>query len=84
LNINYDSLLDKDIRYYNNCIRGWLKKREFIMNDNAHIGHMLAGKIAQAVWGNKDFSKPIDKVRLTKQSRKEKILETLRNKGLID
>lgn len=54
------------------------------MNDSKHIGHLVAGKISQAVWGSKDFDKPIKDIRLTKQSRKEKILETLRNKGLID
>ena len=77
-------MLDRDIRFYNNCLYGYLMKRENVMNDMTHVGHILAGKISQAVWGSNDFNKPIKEIRLRPKSHKEKVLETLRNKGLID
>jgi hypothetical protein len=84
MDISYTDLLDRDIRFYNNCIYGYLMKRENAMNDMTHVGHLLAGKISQAVWGSSDFNKPIKEIRLRPKSNKEKVLETLRNKGLID
>lgn len=84
IGISYTDLLDRDIRYYNNCVTGYLIKREDSMNDVARVGHILAGKIAQAVWGDSQFSTPISDIRLRPKTRQEKILETLKRKGLID
>lgn len=58
------------------------------MNDEKNVGHLVAGKIASAVWGNKDYKKPIKEIRLkeekdTTESRNAKVLKTLKAKGLI-
>ena len=83
IGIDYATLLDRDIRYYTNCVNGFISKREVYMNDAQSVGHLIAGKIAQAVWGNREFSKPMKTVRLREESRDEKVRRTLKAKGLI-
>ena len=83
MGIDYDTLLDRDIRYYNNCVNGFVSKREVYMNDMQSVGHLIAGKIAQAVWGNKEFSKPMKQIYLKEESRNDKVMRTLKAKGLI-
>ena len=82
MGIDYNTLLDRDIRYYNNCVNGFVSKREVYMNDMQQVGHLIAGKIAQAVWGNKEF-KPMKQIRLKEESRNDKVMRTLKAKGLI-
>lgn len=58
------------------------------MNDGLAIIHKGSIKIAQAVWGDKKFSRPLDKFKLkaeedTIESRNEKVYKTLKAKGLI-
>ena len=76
MGINYDTLLDRDIRYYNNCVNGFIGKREVYMNDMQSVGHLIAGKIAQAVWGNKEFNKPMEQIHLKEESRNDKVMRT--------
>ena len=83
LGISYEYLLTKDIKFYNNCIEGYTIKREIEMTDLQIVGHKVAAKIAQAVWGSKDFSKPIESCRLRAETHEEKILKTLILKGLV-
>ena len=53
------------------------------MNDIQSVGHLIAGKIAQAVWGNKEFSKPMKQIHLKEESRNDKVMRTLKAKGLM-
>lgn len=58
------------------------------MNDAATVGHIVAGKISEAVWGSKDFKHAINNIKLrddsnTVESRNAKVLRTLQAKGLI-
>lgn len=79
-----------DIRKFNNFVDGFVTHREIRMNDSKDVGHAIAAKIAQAVWGDKQFTKPIkefklheDKDKDTVESRNKKVYETLKLKGLI-
>lgn len=83
MGIDYNTLLDKDIRYYNNCVNGFISKREVYMNDLQTVGHLVAGKIAQAVWSSKEYSKPMEPIRLNGDNRNDKVIQTLKAKGLI-
>lgn len=87
IGVSYSDFLDIDIRTFNSLCDGFTYKRELYMNDIKTVGHMLAGKISQAVWGSKDFSKPIADIRLREQSdeerMQEKVLKFLQSKGLI-
>lgn len=52
------------------------------------VAHIQAKKIAQAVWGSRDFKKPIDEVKLlkeesTEETRRKKVIATLKRKGVI-
>ena len=58
------------------------------MNDSLAVGHRIAGKIAQAVWGSNYFKQPIARFNLAEEKddnvrRNEKVFRTLRAKGLI-
>lgn len=79
-----------DIRKFNNYVDGFISRREIKMNDEKDVGHVVASKIAQAVWGDKEFKKPIKEFKLTSddedntaESRNRRVYETLRAKGLI-
>lgn len=77
-----------DIRLFNSCVEGFLKTRETRMNDSLLVGHIIAGKISAAVWGDKSFKKPIKPIKLTEDkdtnaSRNAKVLACLKAKGLI-
>jgi hypothetical protein len=48
-----------DKRRLDALVKGYNMKREQVMNDSATVGHTIAGKIAEAVWGSKKFSRPI-------------------------
>lgn len=78
IGLDYNTLLDRDFRFYNNAMEGFISKRELQMNDNQSIGHLVSAKIAQAVWGSKNFGKPMQAIRLRKKSREEKIQEQLK------
>ena len=83
MQIDYNTLLDHDIRYYINCVNGFIRRREISMNDAQTVGHRVAGKTSQAVWNSKDFGKPLDIIRLKEESRNDKVMRTLKAKGLI-
>lgn len=88
MGISYSELLDLDIRKFNCYIDGYLSKRETYMNDIKLVGHMVAGKVAAAVWGDKSFKKPIKDIKLREEdntvaSRNAKVFKTLKAKGLI-
>lgn len=85
MGLRYDDLLDKDLRFYINCLNGFIKKREYLMNDMQSIGHRIAGKIAQAVWGDKKFTNELDIIELNKVGENKpkvpKYIQRLRKKG---
>ena len=83
IGVDYTVLLNRDFRFFDNCVEGFISKREIYMNDMQVIGQRIAGKIAQAVWGASQFEKPLDTVRIRPETREEKILKTLREKGLV-
>lgn len=88
MGITYSELLDLDIRKFNCLVDGFQKRRETNMNDQLQIGHRVAAKIAQAVWGNKKFKEPIKEFEFTKEndvnaSRNAQVFRTLKSKGLI-
>lgn len=77
-----------DIRRFNSCVDGYTLRREVQINDDLHNGHIIAGKIAEAVWGSRDFRRPIKDVKLyvdeeTVESRNSKVLQTLIAKGVV-
>lgn len=76
-----------DIREYNNYIEGFIIRREMKINDLQNIGHKVAGKTAQAIWGDKSFKRTIPDVKLREEddsveSRNRKVLEALKKKGI--
>ena len=80
--------MDIDVRVFNNLVDGYILKRQTIMNDQLRIGHLISGKIAQAVWGSKEYKKPFKDIKLleeddTNTSRNKKVFDTLKAKGLI-
>lgn len=78
-----------DIRMFNSYVDGFITRREIKMNDEKDVGHVVASKIAQAVWGDKEFRKPIKEFKLTSEednvaeSRNRRVYETLKAKGVI-
>lgn len=88
INVPYSELLDLDIRKFNCLVEGNLHKRETEMNDMKLVGHLVAGKIAAAVWGDSSYKRPIKEIKLTEEkntaaSRNARVLKTLKAKGLI-
>lgn len=77
-----------DIRIFNNFVDGYILRRQTSMNDELRIGHMIAGKIAEAVWGSKNYKRPFKDIKLLDEddvntSRNKKVYKTLKAKGLI-
>lgn len=87
IGLSYSDLLDLDIRRFNMCVDGYIKRREVVLNDYATLGHILAGKIAGAVWGNKSFKKPIPEFKLliedSEEAMQRKTMQFLKSKGVI-
>lgn len=85
MGLRYDDLLDRDLRFYTNCLNGFIKKREYLMNDMQSIGHRIAGKIAQAVWGDRNFTNELDVIEFNKigenKPKVPKYIQRLRKKG---
>ena len=79
MGITYSELLDLDIRKFNCLVDGFSKRRETNMNDQLIIGHRIAGKIAQAVWGSKEFRKPIPKFEFAETETSEDKIRRRRN-----
>lgn len=57
--MSINDLMSMDKRRLDALVKGYTMRREQVMNDNAAVGHTIAGKIAEAVWGSKKFSRPI-------------------------
>jgi hypothetical protein len=72
IGVDYNTLLNGDIRFYSYAVRGYLKRREIWINDMLSVGHMVAGKHLQGFSGNKKFQKPIEPVVLVKPDAAEK------------
>lgn len=86
MNIDYDTVYNKDIRFYTNITNGFVKRREVYMNDIQIVGDRIATKIAQRVWGAEDGKKPLDTIRFNEdsvESQNEKVLKTLKAKGVV-
>lgn len=60
--VMYSDLLRLDIRKFDLIVEGFNARREMELNDNLRTGHLIAGKIAQAVWASKNYKKPIEKI----------------------
>lgn len=88
IGISYCDLMKMDIRIFNNYVDGYNMRREIEINDKLQIGHIIAGKISQAVWGDKRFKKPVEHIDLFKNpdvfdERNKKVIRTLKSKGII-
>lgn len=85
IGIQYNELMNMDLRTYMQYFQGYTLRREQTINDELFIGHVISGKISQAVWGAKEFNDPIEKVCLTEQSiqknRERKAEEILKRYG---
>ena len=88
MGIAYNDLLDLDIRKFNCLADGYISRREARINDDLMVGHIIAGKIAAAVWNDRSYKKPIKQIKLreeknTTESRNERVFRTLKAKGII-
>lgn len=89
IGLDLNSILDLDIRLFDAYVLGATKKRETEINDQLHIGQLVAGKTAQAVWGNRDYQKPLKEVKLvedkdaTKNELIRRKLAFYKRKGII-
>lgn len=85
--MSLETLLDIDIRMFNACVDGYLRRRETQINDDLLVGHIIAGKTSAAVWGDKSFKTPIEPIRLIPETIEEKaeriMLQGLKEQGLI-
>jgi len=68
MGIQYSELMNMDLRTYIQYSNGYTMRREQTINDSLFVGHVISGKISQAVWGAKEFNDPIEKVCLTDHS----------------
>ena len=66
IGISYSDLQDMDYRVYKYYSNGYISKTEDIINNVYGITKPIAAKMAQAVWGSKDFNKDIKEVKLRK------------------
>ena len=71
--MSYQEFLDCDLRAYKALVDGFTRRREYNINDSLQVGHAIAEKIAQAVWGDRKFSRPIKPVNLLKKDVKTTI-----------
>lgn len=62
--VNYAEFLEQDPRAYKALTKSYLRRRESEINDRLQSYPVLAEKIAQAVWGDRGFSKKIKYVHL--------------------
>lgn len=88
IGIPFNDLLDMDIRQFNSYVDGYTLRRETKINDELFAGQAIASKIAQAVWKDKQFKKPLEPVKLLEDDnaiarRNAKVFRTLKAKGLI-
>lgn len=83
MNVAYDTVYCRDLRFYKNCVTGYLKRRECNMNDMQIIGQRCAAKIAQYVWSSNKASNPLDTIHLIEETAEEKLYKTLIDKGII-
>lgn len=77
MGVDYNTILDHDLRFYQSLITGFMRKREYSINDSLQAGHIIAEKIAQAVWGDRNFTKLIKPVRIVEPTTQEKRAERL-------
>lgn len=86
MGLTLDDFYDCDIRGLNSCVDGFIQRREIAMNDSLLVQHVAAGKIAAAVWGDHSYSKPIKPIKLTSnntESQRDRVIRTLKLKGVI-
>jgi hypothetical protein len=70
--VDYNTILNNDLRFYQSLIRGYMRRREYAINDSLQVGHVIAEKIAMAVWGDKNFLKPIKHIEIVEPTPREK------------
>lgn len=75
--VDYNTILDHDLRFYQSLITGFMRKREYAINDSLQVGHIIAEKIAQAVWGDRNFTKPIKAVQIVEPTSHEKNVQRM-------
>lgn len=85
--ISYSEMLDLDIRKFNMYVEGYVLRRQQHINDTLMINHLTAGKIAEAVWGSRNYKKPFKTIELLKDSSVEaanrEVIEFLKKKGVL-
>lgn len=77
IGIGYSDLMQMDIREFNQAVEGYIDAREEKLNDEAVVAHRGALKIAQAVYGSRDFRDSIADFELRPKSEEEIIKERL-------
>lgn len=66
-------------------VEGYILRRQTEINDSLMVNHLTAGKIAEAVWGSRAYSKPFKDVALIKDEDyyRNKAIEMLKSKGVL-
>lgn len=77
-----------DIRQFNLYVEGYTLRRQQYINDMLQINHLSAGKIAEAVWGSREFKKPFKEIELLREDSdadaiNKKVYGFLKRKGII-
>ncbi len=87
MGIDWEVMLDNDVRFFNNCVNGYIARREVYINDLQLLIKPLAAKINQSLFNSREFNKPLKPIKLkdgsSEESREEKVLKTLMEKGII-
>jgi hypothetical protein len=75
-----DAVMKMDMKKLTWVYRGYLRRRENLINDFMHVGHTTAFKIAQAYSEANKFSEPIKAVKLVARDEEiEDIVEMANN-----
>lgn len=82
MGLPYSDFLKMDVRQFNNYLEGYVDRRERMLNDNVALIKTEASNIAAAVWGNKQFNKPIKPFKLRGESRAAKLARSLNALGV--
>lgn len=87
LGLGWSDLLDMRIIDFDFYIEGYIARQENELNNLQVLGHRLAGKVSQAIWGSNDYTKELDPILLHEETLEEKsrrlVMRTLRDKGVI-
>lgn len=63
--LSFNDFINMHPYEYKAYTNGYIQKRENSINDSLFINHISAAKLAQAVWGSKDYKKTTKNIKLT-------------------